>query len=243
MTATVTDTIQAVGGLGSFVVACGLAWYASQQTRAVRDQADAAAKQVGLRAEEAETERARRLEEDRRRVQEQSARDQAVQQQLDALERITDATRDAARAQLQPLVLSHAHGAFARGPREPDLGEGQISFDYYVSNEGTGPALNIEHGVEVAGHDFAFGDGMQFRTAGAGEFLPPLDADAAQPIPSRFLRVVVNEGELPVGWNTLPRTYWARFENVFGERFETRNPSNPQQPFVFARIDELASRI
>jgi hypothetical protein len=35
------------------------------------------------------------------------------------------------------------------------------------------------------------------------------------------------EHELPSTWRSSSRTYWARFGNVFGERFETSNPLDP----------------
>ena len=31
--------------------------------------------------------------------------------------------------------------------------------------------------------------------------------------------------------------YWARFDNVFGERFETRNPTDPTMAAEFKPID------
>jgi hypothetical protein len=185
----------------------------------------------------ADEERRHRDAEAARRAEEQADRDRAVRDQLVALSRITDATRDAARAQLQPIVFAHAHGAARRGPNdELDLSEGRVAFPYYLSNEGTGPALNIKHGVEVGGIDYPFGGGMEFRTARAGEFLPPLDEGTTQPVPSRSLTVDVADHELPEGWRTLTHSYWARYENVFGEKFETRNPNDPRQSAVFRRI-------
>ena len=41
--------------------------------------------------------------------------------------------------------------------------------------------------------------------------------------------------ELPSEWSS--RIYWARFDNVFGERFETRNPSDPIVSAEFKRLD------
>ncbi len=39
------------------------------------------------------------------------------------------------------------------------------------------------------------------------------------------------------GWEGRGRNYWASFENVFGERFETRNPTSPNVPAVFRKLD------
>lgn len=189
-----------------------LAFLAYGQMRASRKQAEAADAQVGLIRAEAEHERRHRDQEDARRVREQAERDRAVRDQIAALASITDATRDAARAQLQPIVFAHQHGAAVHGPNDDlDLGEGEVAFLYYLSNEGTGPALNIRHGVEIGGTDYPFGGGMEYRTARPGEFLPPLDEGATQPVPSRFLSVVVPEHQLPERWRSLTRTYWASF--------------------------------
>jgi hypothetical protein len=241
-----TDWLQAIGGFGAAIAAVVLALLAYKQMRAGRDQADAAQRQVGQMAKDAESERQYRESEDRRRDAEQERRDQVIRDQIAAVAGIAPATReasrDAARAQLQPIVFAHAHGPAVQGPNdELDLGEDDVAFLYYLSNEGIGPALNIAHGVECGGVDHAFGGGMEFRTARAGEFLPPLGESATQPVPSQFLRVVVAETELPATWRTLVRTYWVRFENVFGEQFETRNPNDPRQSAAFMRMTPLDS--
>lgn len=225
----ITDWLQAVGGLGGAATAIGLGVFAARQTKAVTQQAEAAQRQVQLMQAE-----------ERQRAADQALRDQSLRDQIKALSKITDATTDAARSQLQPLVLANAHGPAYRGPHHPHLEAGQIMFEYYLTNEGTGPALNIRHGVEIAGVEYEFGGGMQFRTAKAGEFLPPLGPDASQPVPTTFLSVVLDERVLQTGWDTIARTYWARFENVFGETFETYNPKDPTQPFVFQKTTLLS---
>lgn len=239
-----TDWLQSAGGLGGVVAAVLLALLAYWQVRASRAQVEASEREVRLMAAEAETERVHRREDEARRASEQSARDRAIRDQIEAVAEISAATReasrDAARAQLQPIVFAHGHGGAISGPNdELDLDVGEIAFLYYLSNEGTGPALNIEHGVECGGVDHEFGGGMQFRTARAGEFLPPLDQATRQPVPSQFLSVVIAERELPARWRSSGRTYWARFENVFGEQFETRNPTDPRQPAAFMRMEQL----
>ena len=213
--ASLTDWLQATAGTGAAIAATVLAVFAYVQMK-------------------------HREKEASQRARELAARDRAVRDQLHALANITEATRDAARAQVQPVIFTHAHGAPIRGPNEDhDLAEDEVAFEYYLSNEGTGPALNIKHGVEVAGVDYPFAGGMEFRAARPGEFLPGLDPGATQPIPSRFIRVVLRVEALSVGWERIARTYWARFENVFGDQFETRNPSDPAQSAAFMRTTEL----
>lgn len=208
--------------------------------RASRQQAKAAGEQVALMRADAKEEREHRDAEDSRREEEQATRDQAVRDQLDALASITEATRDAARAQLQPIVFAHATtGAWVSGPDDQlDLSEGDIAFPYYLSNEGTGLAMNIRHGVEVGGVSYEFGEGMEIRALRPGESAPPVDY-GTKVLVVRPFTVVRQEQTLPSAWRELARTYWAKFENVFGEQFETRNPNDPRQSAAFMRLREL----
>ena len=232
-----TDWLQAIGGLGAAAAAVVLTWLAYRQMRATRQQAVAAEAQVEVMRTDAAAEREHRQTQDARREQEDVRRDQAVRDQIAALAKITEATRDAARAQVQPIVFANAHGPARRGPNDDlDLGEGEVAFPYYLTNEGPGVALNVKHGVRIEGVEHSFGGGMEFRTARPGEFLPPLDDGATQPVPSRFLTVVVPEHDLPDGWRASGRTYWARYENVFGEQFETCNPDDPRRSATFLRL-------
>jgi hypothetical protein len=147
-----------------------------------------------------------------------------------------DAVREAARAQVQPIVFASVVDGVVRGRDEGhDLDEGELGFPYRLSNEGTGVALNIKHGVEVAGIEKAFGDGMEVRSLAPGETLPPL---VGMDIP-RPLVAVFREDELPEQWAAASRTYWVRFENVFGDTFETRNPLDPLQSAAFMRVTEI----
>jgi hypothetical protein len=127
-------------------------------------------------------------------------------------------------------AASIATQAWVRGPDDSlDLGEGEVAFPYYVANEGSGIALNVRHGVEVDGNDEEFGEGMEFRSLKPGENAPIRDPVSGKLLQIRPLAVVKPERGLGTDWQTRPRRYWARFENVFGEQFETRNPFDPQQ--------------
>ena len=49
----------------------------------------------------------------------------------------------AARAPLQPVVFAHAHGAPVSGPDDEfDIGEDLVAVPFYLTNEGTGLALD-----------------------------------------------------------------------------------------------------
>jgi hypothetical protein len=65
----------------------------------------------------------------------------------------------------------------------------------------------------------------------AGDFIPQLDHDATQPVPSSAIVVGVPIAE----WNN-DVTYWSRFENLLGERFEVRNYTDATRPSEFRRL-------
>ena len=90
----------------------------------------------------------------------------AVREQIDASVKGNEAVREAARAQLQPMVFAHADavktGTHSRRRGRRAAGErvsprpGAVGFGYRLKNEGTGIALNIQHGVEIDGHKIPF---------------------------------------------------------------------------------------
>ena len=160
----------------------------------------------------------------------------AIEKQIGASIQQGDAIREAARAQLQPVVFAHGD-QLHRGPDdEYDLPEGMIGFGYRLANEGTGLALNVRHGIEIDGRKvLIFEEGIS-RSLRSGEWQPPPDRHDERSIPRiRPLVVACSVHELPEGWEMLTRYYWATFENVFGERFLTRNPSDPARPAEFRR--------
>jgi hypothetical protein len=70
-------------------------------------------------------------------------------------------------------VFAHS---WASGPKVGDGNDAvpdEMAVPYYLSNEGTGPAFDIEHGVEIAGKLHTF-EGRQYRTMRAGEQVPQL---------------------------------------------------------------------
>jgi hypothetical protein len=58
-------------------------------------------------------------------------------------------------------------------------------------------------------------------------------------VTAQAFTVVFPMAELPAQWASGSRTYWARFESVFGDQFETRNPHDPHQSAAFMRVEEL----
>lgn len=241
-----TDWLQAVGGVGAFLATIGLLIYAAVQVRHVRDQSAATERQAEAAREEVELLRAAGREEQSRRDHERRDRDeergrqeQAVRRQIDALVGVARATLEAARAQVQPVVFAHAHGGAVRGPNDEfDLSEDLAAALYYLSNEGTGLALDLEHGVLIGDAEYAFGRGMRHRAARPGEMIPPLPASGQRSrqrpdVLEVDFHVDVLEQARRAGINFV---YWCRFSNVFGERFETRNSLDPAVPGTLRRL-------
>jgi hypothetical protein len=140
-------------------------------------------------------------------------------------------TREAAERQWQPRVFVH-------GKDEPTVGDGndaapdEMAVAYYLSNEGTGPAFNVEHGIEIAGKTYTWND-WQWGSMRAGEFIPQLDAGSTQPVPSSAIVVGVKLSEWVEGED---RVYWSRFENLLGDRYEVRNYADAARATEFRRL-------
>jgi hypothetical protein len=154
-----------------------------------------------------------------------------AQEQAAASVEVARETRAAAERQWQPRIIAHAWHGPVRGTGD-DAAPDEMAVRYYLSNEGTGPAFNVEHGVEVAGALHTWEDN-QWRAIRAGEFTPQLDADSRQPVPSTPIVAPVKLSEWHDGEGLV---YWTRFENLLGERFEVRNYPDPTRPAEFRRV-------
>jgi hypothetical protein len=211
----IADTdLAALGGMGTLTLAA----VAVAQIRESRRQTGAMEEQVSAIKDVAEKQLA------------------AMREGIEASIEQGRAVREAARAQNQPIVFAHAYGGAIKGPDESDLGPGEVGFRYRLVNEGTGLALNIRHGVELRGIEREHGDGMHVRSMRPAEELPSTGMGTA----TAFM-VVFREDGLPQTWPREARSYWARFENVFGETFSTANPHDPHQSAAFNRISQLPS--
>jgi hypothetical protein len=158
-----------------------------------------------------------------------------TQKQAEAAIAIARETREAAERQWQPRVFVHAW----HGPKPgdgTDAAPGEMAVRYYLSNEGTGPAFNVEHGVRVKGKPHTWDD-RQWRNMRAGEFIPALERGGTQPVPPSAIVVGVKLDE----WDEDDYVYWARFENLLGDRFEVRNYPDPTRPAEFRRLTDVAA--
>ena len=146
---------------------------------------------------------------------------------------------DIASRQWHPLVYAHE----GEPPGEdPDLdSDDHIGCFYYLRNDGLGPALNIEHGVEVWGQVWAFGGHQtrQFRTIQPGASIPP--AMNGEEIPGDLIVKHIPENNFyPDDEKPEEVVYWCRYESLFGERWETRNSSDPTKPPEIRRLARAA---
>jgi hypothetical protein len=152
-----------------------------------------------------------------------------AQEQAAAALAVARETREAAERQWQPRVFVHAWHGPVRGDGD-NAAPDEMAVRYYLTNEGTGPAFNVEHGVEVAGKLHTWED-RQWRTMRAGEAIPPMFDAIGQPVSISPIVVGVKLAD----WNE-DIIYWARFENLLGERFEVRNPPDPTKAAEFRRV-------
>lgn len=149
--------------------------------------------------------------------------------------------KDAAAAQVYPLVYAHEWKGTVW-----DEGEQAFAVRYYLSNEGLGPALNVEHGVKIGRVEFMFGrdEPYMFRSVQPGEFLPPLDPERPDPVPPQPITRNVERRDMyllgPAGASQQigEMLYVCRYENLFGDRWETVNSNDPQKRPTVRRITD-----
>lgn len=160
----------------------------------------------------------------------------ATQQQSDASLAQAEATREGVAKQTYPLVYAHQRQAMSW-----EQEESAFVFRYYLSNEGLGPALNVEHGVLIGGTEFVFGyeQPLPFKSLQPGEAAPPLDPSVSDPVPPTSLERFVQRddlygtGEASISKPLAEAFYFCRYEGLFGERWETVTSSLPfKQPTV-----------
>ncbi|MGA9313613.1 MAG: hypothetical protein WBV77_03180 [Solirubrobacteraceae bacterium] len=146
---------------------------------------------------------------------------------------------DIVSRQWHPLV--YAHEGESPGA-DPDLESGDpFGCFYYLRNDGLGPALNIEHGVEVWGQVWPFGGQQtrQFRTIQPGASIPPVAN--GEEVPDDLIVKHIPEHSFYAD-DEVPEevVYWCRYESLFGERWETRNSSDSTKPPEIRRLTHAA---
>jgi hypothetical protein len=154
-----------------------------------------------------------------------------ARKQADAAIRIATETREAAERQWQPRVFVRKLGAVELGDGR-NAAPDEWAVPCYVVNEGTGPAFNIELGIEAEGklHPSPVGPWWAMQ---AQEFFPPLDTRRVPNlrIPTTPMYIGVKVTELAEDY-----VFVARFENLLEERFEVRSYPDPTKPSEFRRL-------
>ncbi|MGH3013234.1 MAG: hypothetical protein ACRDMY_15560, partial [Gaiellaceae bacterium] len=124
----------------------------------------------------------------------------------------------ALRRTSQPVVVVH------EVETRLELGHDRVGYRVYLENVGVGAAFNVRFGVVVGrtSYPYIFGDSEE---RGARQLVK-----AGGRVPEE------GDREIPVSWAPFAlegatadsgRVYWARYENAFGETYETRNPTDP----------------
>jgi hypothetical protein len=129
--------------------------------------------------------------------------------------------RRAEKRRVQPVVIVHEVG-----PRE-FVGEGraETAWQVYLENHGAGAAFNVRFGVEFDGTPYPHAP----RDSDRG-YRSVVNVGQRVPVNGTFqLRAPLAPYGLARGGENVDarRVFWARYENSFGEDWETRNPGDP----------------
>jgi hypothetical protein len=156
--------------------------------------------------------------------------------QIRAMRQQVEIAREATARQWYPLVYAHEG---EQPGADPDLLSNEhIGCFYYLANEGLGPALNVEHGVEIWEQQWPFGGTQtrQFRSVQPGMSIPP--AVNAHDTPEEFIVKHIPTSQFyPDDEVPDEVVYWCRYESLFGDRWETRNSNDPTRPPEIRRLD------
>ena len=131
------------------------------------------------------------------------------------------------RVRAQPFI-----GAYKKPVLIPD----QMAVPYFLSNDGTGPAFNVEYGIELSGQP-GTPSGHLYRVLRAREEAPTKEIEDEpgkhwlDAIVTTVMKQGMSEDEIKE-----ELVYWAWFDNLIGERFEVRNPHDVGQPAEFREI-------
>jgi hypothetical protein len=126
------------------------------------------------------------------------------------------------RNRTQPIVVAYERG-------DPLYEGGDLVFLVSLANEGAGPAFNVRFGVLLEGGERRYtprpagaqGQGDVPRALGPGRTLPD-SGDA-------YRLVVTDTAAADAGASLESRVYWCRYENAFGDSWETRNAWRPEE--------------
>jgi hypothetical protein len=127
------------------------------------------------------------------------------------------------RNRTQPIVVVSERGDPAV------LGQKRLIFQASNRNAGVGPALNIQFGIRIADHDYPY---VSLPSGGGriGDVPRALEAGGTGPAGDGTYQLVVGIGHTLAQDDMDSRTYWCRYENAFGDAWQTTNPWQADQP-------------
>jgi hypothetical protein len=126
------------------------------------------------------------------------------------------------RKRTQPIVVAYERSA-------PEFEDGNVVFAASLANEGAGPAFNVRLGLRFGATEQPYtpraagpqGPGDVPRALGPGRTLP--DGGGTY-------RLVVPIAGIPELERQLAgRVYWCRYENAFGDSWQTENAWQPEE--------------
>ena len=125
------------------------------------------------------------------------------------------------RNRTQPIVVAYERG-------DPFRDNDNLIFAVSLANEGAGPAFNIRFGVLLNGVRHAY----RARPAGtqsAGDVPRGLGPGGTLPEAAPAYDLVVDDMADSDTATLEKRAYWCRYENAFGQQWETENAWQPEE--------------
>jgi hypothetical protein len=111
-----------------------------------------------------------------------------------------------------------------------------MEFHVYLENHGASPAFNARFGVLLDDTPYPYTHGDDDESRGARQVVPPgarVPEEGEFVVRTSFAPFVATRKGRGVGER---RAYWARYENPFGETWETRNPADPTADLAIGRV-------
>jgi hypothetical protein len=129
------------------------------------------------------------------------------------------------RNRTQPIVVVYERA-------EPNASaDGSTQFAVSMANEGAGPAFNVRFGVSI-GRSEALYTPQPAGAQGAGDVPRALGPGRTLPEGGSTYLLTV-----PYAPDSLDdRVYWCRYENAFGDTWETRNAWRPERELEIAAV-------
>lgn len=135
------------------------------------------------------------------------------------------------RYRTQPIVVVYERVAPARH-------EGTTTLEVSLANEGAGPAFNVRFGVSAGAAATSY-DAHPAGLDGAGDVPRALGAGRTLPEGGGTYRLALATTDEEA---LAARVYWCRYENAFGDTWQTRNAWRVDDELEIVSVDRPLSR-